>query len=163
MPRPLQPLRPVRLASGMTKYTLAVVSFHTETGYFKTQNAVVSTEILLNWHIFSQFTSRGCENYIKICYFEVLVAVLIKVQINVVYSYHTHTTYMFRHSFISHICGRFRQAISATLKGKTHITKEEVSPLKIVHIFAMSPDDRINCLSKHVAYMRNKLMSEQLC
>jgi len=70
---------------------------------------------------------------------------------------------MFRHSFISHICGKFWRAISAILKGKTHITKEEASPLKIVYIFAISLDDGREFQSKHVAYMRNKLMSEHLC
>jgi len=70
MPRPLQPLRPVRLASEMTKYALAiVVSVHTKTGSFKTWNAVAITKMSLNWHFFYPFTSRGCEYDIKKCYF----------------------------------------------------------------------------------------------
>jgi len=57
----------------------------------------------------------------------------------------------------------FRPAISAMLKGETRLTKEESSPLKIVYIFAISPDDVRDCPSKHVAYVINKLISEHLC
>lgn len=79
MPHPLQPQRPVRLASEMTKYALAiVVSVHTKTGSFKTWNAVAITKISLHWHFFIRLFHVAVNMILKSATFQVIVSVLKK-------------------------------------------------------------------------------------
>jgi hypothetical protein len=61
---------------------------------------------------------------------------------------------------MSYICDLVRPGISGTLKGKTNTTNEKASPLHyfIILQYRLMTEDR----PKHVAYMRNKLMSEHL-
>jgi hypothetical protein len=49
-------------------------------------------EISLNWHFFLGLLLVALKIILKCAIFEVLESVLMKIQDNVFYSYHTHTT-----------------------------------------------------------------------